>query len=112
MAVGLSITIIRYVEGDFPGWVECELLDASGRRHLFIEKVPVVSRDSLLEESSYPCGGTIDCELVSAWTDEEGHSLSKVDTSRPWGIESMEGVTDFTVPSFLLRDSPPFIVRS
>ncbi|WP_367874050.1 hypothetical protein [Luteolibacter sp. Populi] len=102
MAVALSITIIRYVDDGFPGWVECELLDAFGRRHRFMEKVPVVTRESLLQESSYPCGGTIACELVSAWADEEGYSLTQVDTSSPWGIESMDGVIKFTVPSALL----------
>ena len=102
MTAVLPITITRFADESQPGWVECELSDAFGRLHRFTEKVPIVSIEDLRKESSYPCSGNITCEIISEWVDEEDRALSKVNTSRPHGIESMDGVTQFTVPSALL----------
>jgi hypothetical protein len=30
----LAVQIVRFVDSDFPGWVECELVDAAGKRHV------------------------------------------------------------------------------
>src|SRR5215212_1531471 len=95
--IALPVTISRFADDDQPGWVECELSDAFGRRHVFIEKIPVVTEEEVWRDSSYPRGGMFACEVISSWVDEKGRSLSKIDTSRPWGIESKDGQAEFVV---------------
>ena len=101
--LGIPIKIIRFADESQPGWVECELSDASGRRHAFLEKIPVVTTEELWIESSYPRDGVVACEVVSTWLDKEGRLLAKIDTSRPWAIESKEGASEFVVCFNLLR---------
>lgn len=95
----IRISITAFVDDGFPGWVSCEMIDADGVLHQFVEKVPVVSNEDLRLDSAYPRSGTIACDVNSTWTDELGRDLSKIDTSRPWGIESKAGITEFVVLS-------------
>ncbi|MDI1443615.1 hypothetical protein [Polyangium sp. 6x1] len=41
--MGVEVQIVRFADDAQPGWVECHLLDAHGRRWAFLEKVPVVT---------------------------------------------------------------------
>jgi len=95
----LTVQIERFVDDHFPGFVECRLVDASGRSHLFIEKAPIVTTANLGPNSPYPCDGTIGCEVESEFSDERGRRLSCVHTGRPWSIESTEGIASFVVLS-------------
>jgi hypothetical protein len=93
----LTVQIIRFVDGHFPGFVECVFEDADGATHVFVEKVPVVSRQELLATTSYPRAGTLDCERESVWKDAAGRSLARINTGRPWGVTSSSGETRFVV---------------
>ena len=93
----LDVEIIRFVDAHQPGFVECSITDARGVKHLFIEKVPVVTLEYLTENSSYPRRGTIQCILVRQWSDSEGREMASIDTGEPWGIESSDGQTRFNV---------------
>ena len=42
-----SVQIIRFVDSSFPGWVECELIDADGKRHVIRDKVPILTAETL-----------------------------------------------------------------
>ena len=96
----IAIQIERFVDDHQPGFVECRLVDALGRSHLFIEKIPVVTTADIWSDSSYPQVGAIACEIESESIDVQGRALSHVNTGRPWSIESAEGVTRFVVLSF------------
>lgn len=95
----LSIKITRFVDEGFPGVVECTLLDAEGVLHTFIEKVPVVSLESLWWDSDYPRPGVAECVIEAEWTDEQGRALVRVSTEKPCDIESTMGQTIFVVPA-------------
>jgi hypothetical protein len=95
----IAIQIERFVDDHQPGFVECRLVDALGRSHLFIEKIPVVTTANIWSDSSYPQVGVIACEIESESIDGEGRTLSYVNTERPWTVESTEGVTRFVVLS-------------
>lgn len=95
----IQISITAFADDGPPGWVECEMIDADGVLHQFVEKVSVVSNEDLRLDSAYPRYGKIACEVNSTWIDERGRDLSKIDTSRPWGIESKAGTTEFVVLS-------------
>lgn len=93
----LEVWISRYVDDHFPGWVECALVDAFAQEHLFREKVPVVTSNSITPESTFPQPGGIACTVEAKWSDETGRGLIRLTTESPWGVESIKGVTQFVV---------------
>jgi hypothetical protein len=97
------VQITRYVDDHFPGFVECVLVDALGATHIFVEKVPVVSVESLSAASTYPCDGEIECVVYREWQDAAGLAFSIVRIESPWGVESTSGETEITVSSSQLR---------
>ncbi len=80
-----------------PGFVECAFVDADGRRHLFVEKVPVLTTEALQADSAYPRPGIIACEVEAEWADENGQRRVRINTERPWGVESSDGLASFVV---------------
>lgn len=93
----LSVTIERFVDDEFPGVVECVLVDSDDCAHRFFEKAPVVSTADLSIDSIFPQPGYIACLIQDEWMDGRGRQLVRVDTVKPWGIESTAGETTFTV---------------
>jgi len=96
--LGIRVTIIRYVSDEpQPGIVECRLDDAHGHQWSFVEKTAIVSAKHLDANTSYPRGGVIAAEIVGRSVDSTGHEIIRVDTERPWHVESVDGVTQFEV---------------
>lgn len=93
----LRLTIERFVDDEFPGVVECVLVDSDDCTHRFVEKAPVLSTANLSRGSIFPQPGYVSCLIQDAWTDERGRQLVCVGTIKPWGIESITGETTFTV---------------
>lgn len=91
------VTISRFTDEGFPGWVEFLLVDVQGRTWTFNEKLPVVSTEVLWTDSEYPRQGSIACTILSRKADEAGRQIVTIDSDRPWGIESTEGSTVFDV---------------
>ena len=93
----LIVQIVRFVDDHQPGWAECEFIDAEGRKHRFVDKVPIFSAERLDAASTYPRAGGIAGEVVARWKDAQGRELVRVTTARPYPIESTEGVSEFVV---------------
>ena len=93
----VRVTIVAFINEAFPGWVECELVDARGRTWKFHEKVPVVSTEDLWIASEYPQQCLIRCTVLERKPDADGREIVTIDTTRPWGIESTEAATVFDV---------------
>ncbi len=79
----------------FPIVVECVFYDAWGKEHFVQEKLSVLSTKNIITEEDLPCEGVIACELVKDWQDETGRNIITVTTLKPWGIETVNGVTEF-----------------
>jgi hypothetical protein len=94
--VGVQVTIVRYVDHSFPGWVECQLIDAHGHRWSFVEKGPIVTSGYLSAASPYPLPGVIACE-VAGLRQDRGREVVAIDSERPWHIEATTGETRFEV---------------
>lgn len=90
---------MRFVDDHQPGWVECEFIDAEGRKHRFVDKVPIFSAEDLDAAGTYPRVGVIAGEVVARWKDAQGRELVRVTTVRPDGVESTEGLSEFVVPA-------------
>ena len=95
----VRVQVVRFVHADFPGFVECELVDVHGRHWLFVEKGPVVTTDLLTADHTYPLPGFIACEVL-----DRANGVARIDTALPWGIESTEGQTQFEVSEELLLE--------
>lgn len=94
----IAVQIIRFVSDDQPGFVECELEDALGQVHHFIDKVPVVAVDDVLSaDSVYPAAGVLACTILAEWTDAQGRALVQVSTREPWYIEATDGRQEFVI---------------
>ena len=96
---GVSISIVSCAEDSLPAIVNCELTDAHGTTHRFVEKAPIVTTENLSTDSSYPQTGFLACEVIDSTADPSHPSILKIDTSRPWGVESTTGLTQFEVAS-------------
>ncbi len=94
--VGVQVEIVRYTDDSFPGWVECHLTDAYGRRWTFVEKVPIVTGAAIGAASPYPQPVVIACEVVARRQDC-AREVVAVDTERPWHVEATTGETRFEV---------------
>lgn len=102
--LGVRVEISRYTDDSQPGWVECRLVDALGHEHVFVEKVPVVTKAHLDAASSYPQAGVLACSVLGGSERVRGHQVLHIDTQTPWGIESTAGRSRFDVFAEQLRD--------
>lgn len=93
----LKLQVVRCVDESFPGWAECQLLDAGGRRHVIVEKVPVLFVDWLGPGTPLPQDAEARCEILESWRDAQGRELTRVTTARPDWIETTEGLVEFVV---------------
>ena len=90
---------VRWVDDEpFPGVVEVELADADGRMWTFIDKAAVFDRDSLSPAAQYPIELKLACTVVERHDDRV-----VISTAKPWGIETVEQQSTFTVHRDQLR---------
>jgi hypothetical protein len=96
----LAVQIVRFVNDEpQPGIVACEFVDAEGRCHTLIDKVPGFSANLLDTSSTYPRVGAVRCEQLARWRDATGRDLVRITIALPDGIESTEEVSEFVVLS-------------
>jgi hypothetical protein len=95
----LAVQIVRFVDAHQPGFVACEFVDAEGRRHALIDKVPIFTSEYLDSSSTYPQAGAVPCVVLDRWRDNRGRDLVRITTARPAIIESTEGLSEFVVLS-------------
>ena len=102
--ISVKVEITRLIDDAQPRWVECKLVDAYGREHLFVEKVPVVSLEDLDASSTYPRSGSIGCEVIERKF-IGGVEFVTINSAMPWGTESVDGEEVFCVRSDQLNDA-------
>jgi hypothetical protein len=103
----IKISITSFIDDHQPGFVECKFHDAFGKEHVVQEKVPIVTDKDLDADSEYPQDGFIACEIVKEWNDAKGRKIFTIDTSKPWGVDTIEGLTEFEVLEEQLTDRHP-----
>lgn len=107
MRQDLFVKIVRFVDNRFPGWVACEFEDAGGAKHTLIDKVPMFTTETVDANSTYPKEGTAPCEVLQRWKDSEGRELARITILRPAGMQSADGIVEFTVVAAQLSPSTP-----
>lgn len=93
----VSVQIVRFVEEYQPSIVACELLDAEGHTHTFIDKDAIFTTKSLSAESEYPQTGVIRCEILDRWRDGKGQEIVRITTAKPDDVEATDGKSEFVV---------------
>ena len=94
---GVACSVVRWIADEpQPGLVEAELVDAAGRRWIFVDKAPVFCDADVSAASAWPMEGTIRCQVLSTDVDEHAHEVVIIDTAKPDGLDS-GGVTTFSV---------------
>jgi hypothetical protein len=93
----IKIKITGFISDDQPGFVECKFYDALNKEHIVQDKIPIVTEKYLDANSEYPQDGLIACEIVNEWTLPNGQKIFKVNTSRPWGVSTIEALIEFEV---------------
>ncbi len=101
----IEMTINKVVDDSgFPYIVECSLIDAWNKKHIFIEKTPIVSRLISISENDLPQAGIIRCELIEKYQDEDGRSIATVSTMEPDAVETIDGIQQFDLLEIQVRD--------
>ena len=95
--IGIKVKITRFISYDQPGLVECKFRDAWNKEFTIEEKIPVVTKNYLDENSEYPQDGFVACERIKKWEDKDGRKIVTIDTEKPWGIETIDGLTQFDI---------------
>jgi len=103
----VCVEITRWLEDYEPGAVECRLVDARGREWLFIEKVPVVTKDVSVSASSiYPIKGLIACRVIAYVEDLNRRRTVRITTENPWHVATADGQKVFEVrPEQIVTES-------
>jgi hypothetical protein len=97
MTTEVRVAIVAWVDDAQPGFVACQLIDADGREHQFIDKAPIFTATDLNRDSAYPQPGWIACTVLDRYRDAQGRAVVIIDTTQPDGVESTVGETRFTV---------------
>lgn len=95
--IAIKIKIIKITSDHQPGYVECTFYDAFNKKHIVQEKLPIVTEKHLDAESNYPQDGIIAGEIIKESRNLKGDNIVTIDTSRPWGIDTIEGQSQFDV---------------
>ena len=100
----LRIEIVRFVDEHQPGIVAGEFTDAQGTQHTIIDKVPMIAMTDLWSDSTYPQPGFAACEILDQSQDAQGRRIVQITIDKPWGLQSVDGETQFVVLASQVTD--------
>jgi hypothetical protein len=80
---------IRWVDDSFPGWIEVRVVDAAGRDHRMVDKVPVLTMLDIRSDTSFPAELWIDADA----TDIDGDRI----TARFRWVDTQEGLNELII---------------
>ena len=80
----IKIQIVKFINTNQPGFVECRFYDAMNKEHIIQDKVPIVTDKLLDVNSEYPQEGVIACEIINQRKNTDEKIIVTVDTSKPF----------------------------
>ncbi|MFD5065250.1 MULTISPECIES: hypothetical protein [unclassified Streptomyces] len=94
--VALQAEAVRWVDDEFPGWVEVQFSDAMGRRWSLVDKVPAFDvPEDLGPGSVYPLKVGVACVVIEAVTAEEDEVVTV--SISVHGVTAVSGEDEFSV---------------
>lgn len=106
MTTYLRGEITRWVSDDFPGFVECQFVDRFGVEWIVVDKAPVLMGAGARSDSQLPQPVFIEGEIITLDKDDTGREIAEITTTRPSGIESIDGTSRFQLYADQLRAAP------
>ncbi|MBL7258529.1 hypothetical protein [Paractinoplanes lichenicola] len=92
----VRVQAVRWVDVEWPGWVEVRLQEAEGSVAVIVEKAPVLSDDDDFGPwTELPVPLEIACDVVGWEVADEGHRVATVRLGH--GVEDSEGRGTFRV---------------
>ncbi len=86
----VKVDIVKIIDAStYPTIIEFELIDTNGKKHCFIDKLPIVSNSNNLE---LPQSGYMKCSVLL-----QKDQTFIIDTQLPNDIESTDGKFQFEV---------------
>ena len=92
----ISVQIVEFLSSDQPGFVAATLTDVDGVVHTFHDKVPVFTSAPIDADTQLPVPGLLDCIVLESF-ERDGRKLVRIDTERPFDVESTTGNYRFLV---------------
>jgi hypothetical protein len=101
----LRAEAVRWVDEDWPGWVEVQFIDSDGTVVSIVEKVPAVDyTDRVVPGVRFPVELEIPCDVLD-WVAHLDGSRSATVRLR-FSVEDRHGRTMFNVDEHLLAERP------
>lgn len=90
--VYVTARVARWVSDEpFPGVIEVEVEDFFGKTWSFVDKTAMFTRDvAVVSGGPYPIPIELGCVVLESMSDRV-----KVSTTSPWGLESVDGTSEF-----------------
>ena len=99
----VRVQIVEYIPGDYDDFLIVEFMDAFEVVHRFQDKVAIFGCEVDVDETTpLPVPGTFDCVIVERFH-SDGRDLVRIDTERPFDIESLAGDYQFVVTSEIVN---------
>ncbi len=92
----VSVQIVEFLSSDQPGFVAATLTDIDGVVHTFHDKVPIFTIAAIDADTQLPVPGWLDCTVLEAF-ERDGRELVRIDTEKPFDVESTTGSYRFLV---------------
>lgn len=88
--VRVRAAVTRWESDEVPGWIELSVVDAAGKDHRIVEKVPVLTTMEITSESAFP---------LEIWLGVEAGQVhcDKVAVTFLHGIETVNGASELVV---------------
>ena len=90
------VQIVEFLSSDQPGFVAATLTDIDGVVHTFHDKVPVFTVAPIDAGTQLPVSGLLDCTVLETFS-RDGRELVRIDTEKPFDVESTTGSYRFLV---------------
>lgn len=100
--IAVKVEILRIIDGGFPAFAECMLVDCNGKKHYFQDKFPVFSSEYITE---FPHSGEMRCQMV-----QNKQNTLIIDTSMPDDITSINGEHKFEIYKSQVSEKYPMYV--
>lgn len=92
----LRADIVRWVDEDFPEFVDARFTDRFGREWSVVDKAAVIAPRDFWTDTPLPQPIVIACTIVAQGRDDAGRDFAEISTE-PWGIETEDGISTFEV---------------
>ncbi|GAA0221940.1 hypothetical protein [Cryptosporangium japonicum] len=93
----IRVEVVRWVDAEWPGWMEVHLREADGSTATIVEKVPVLLWDELpATELGLPAQIDIPCDVLEREQDVVGRAYALVRLR--FRIEAQGGRNTFRLP--------------